>query len=47
MVDRRAVLDLQEKHQDTTVEILPSEGHSFLAEDGIQALESVLEVAAS
>lgn len=30
VVDRRAVLDLQEKHQDMTVEILPSEGHSFL-----------------
>lgn len=47
MVGLRAVLGHQEKHQDTTVEVLPSEDHSLLAEDDSQALEAVLEAAAS
>lgn len=47
MVGLRAVLDCQEKHQDRTAEMLPSEDHSLLAEDDIQALEAVPEGAAS
>lgn len=39
--------DPQEKHQDKTVEILPSEGRSLLVEDDNQALDAVLKVVAS
>lgn len=47
MVGLTAVLGHQEKHQDRTVEMLPSEDHSLLAEDDIQALEAVPEGVAS
>lgn len=46
-MDQQAVLDPQERHQDKRAESLPSEGHSWHAVDDTQALEVVLEVAAS